>query len=253
MRVVLTLVFMLSLSCLSMAQEVLFYDDFGNAEARLKKNIHMLRPDLWQRFRGYDCHAGYVNGVGGVAYPLQFDTGPTYDPGANVQCVANSSVSFQIDPGHVYTDTIVFRINEYDAFANFHKGFQRAGGGVNLTPTLARSDTSQKGTDFLVLEFSARGAFERYANTQVYLRPYEGQWLTYETSVDTRTDGTVLLSSRLLDPSQTMLGLVNIVISNPDQLSRVLGQPFTLHNHPLVYLSSTERVLEIKEIRVTRR
>ena len=43
---------LLALTGFGMAQETLFYDDFGYADSQVVKNLNTLRPDGWRPFGG---------------------------------------------------------------------------------------------------------------------------------------------------------------------------------------------------------
>lgn len=259
MRTIWTLIFLLCFTGAGRAQQVLFYDNFDRADAVVRKSISTLREDLWVLLPGEMCHGIQVEGVGGVAYPVQFDSGPIDGPPeARVHCIAQSTQGFPIQAGSIYTHKMLFRINDYDAFYRVNKGFQSVEGGdgfhgayMTATTTLIKNE---KGSgDSLLLVINEPDGIQRFDFSELFLRPYVDQWLVLETVLNLQFDNRLTASSRLSTQDGTILGSINVVLTNPREIDLIRGREFRLHNRPMLYLSETERVIEFKEISLTRR
>lgn len=257
MRAYLILFFLLACHGGGLAQQTLFYDDFSYADSQVKKNLNTLREDRWKlSLYGYTtCHAVNLPGTGGIAYAVQLDEGPIDDtpPGLQVQCDAETQQLFTIDPYSIYTNTLKFRINDYSAFYSLLNGFRSESdrGPLQVTPVLQKDVA--RNVDQLLMTVTGPGIVGRYTATDLDLRPFAGQWLTLKTEINTQSDDSVTVVSSLLDESDQPVRVINIVLSDPMEIGVVLGQSFNVVFHPANFLTRSQRVLDVKEVGLTRR
>lgn len=253
MRAIAALFLFFALAGSGLAQQTLFFDDFSYADTEIANSLSTLREDIWKlRPNGiFTCHTINLPEVGGVVFPMQMDEGQLdgAPSGVHIQCVADSIPRFRIDPGSIYTYRVVFRITDYEAYFNFHNGFRISDQNINVTPQIEKN--MKTGADELYLVVSGLGV-NRYTSTNVNVRPYTGQWLTMETTVNTQSADRITTTTRLRNQEGSSLAVVSLLLTDPREMAIVLGRSFGLHNHPNNFLTASPRVIEIKEVRVTK-
>src|SRR5262249_26885823 len=92
-----------------------------------------------------------------------------------------------------------------------------------------------------------------YAYSETSVRSSAGEWITLETSINTRRDDQIRLTSTLWGSKNQILALLNLILAEEDEMKVVMGNTFGLTHHPINYLSHLERPFEIKEVSLTRR